>query len=93
MAVGILALVPADLPLPSTGWDKANHGFAFAVLGLLGARCWPKQGVRVLLLLAAYGAAIEVAQTFTETRMGELADWLADGAGLAIAGAYTVWRR
>jgi len=88
MAVGILALVPADLPLPSTGWDKANHGFAFAVLGLLGARCWPKQGVRVLLLLAAYGAAIEVAQTFTETRMGEVADWIADVSGLVLVAAF-----
>jgi len=85
VAVGVLALVPATTPLPSTGWDKANHALAFAVLALLGMACWPGSAIRVLAALALYGGAIEVAQTFTETRMGEWLDWCADLTGLAIA--------
>ena len=85
LAVGVLALLPATLPLPSTGWDKANHGLAFMALGLLGARCWPRGRTQVLLALAAYGGAIELAQTLTATRTGEWSDWLADSTGLAIA--------
>jgi VanZ family protein len=93
IAVGVLALVPANYPLPSTGWDKANHGLAFVTMALLGAACWPNAFVRVLIGLAIYGGAIEVAQTFTETRMGEVADWVADVAGLAIALAIRAWVR
>lgn len=39
IAIGVLALLPATLPLPSTGWDKANHALAFFVLGVLGGAC------------------------------------------------------
>lgn len=73
------------MPLPTTGWDKSNHALAFAALGLLGCACWPASAVRVLVALAAYGGAIEIAQTFTETRMGEWIDWGADVVGLALA--------
>jgi LPXTG-motif cell wall-anchored protein len=85
VAVGVLALLPAAVPLPTTGWDKSNHALAFAVLGLLGAAAWPASAGRVWLALAAYGGAIEIAQTFTETRMGEWIDWAADLIGLAMA--------
>jgi VanZ family protein len=91
--VGVLALVPAQFPLPSTGWDKANHALAFAVLGVLGNRCWPHRWWHVVLALAAYGGAIEIAQTFTETRLGEWFDWFADVAGLAVAVAAHALRR
>jgi LPXTG-motif cell wall-anchored protein len=91
IAVGVLALLPASYPLPSTGWDKSNHALAFATMALLGAACWPNAFVRVLIGLAIYGGAIEVAQTFTETRMGEVVDWVADVAGLAIAWAIRAW--
>lgn len=93
VAVGVLALLPATMPLPTTGWDKANHGLAFTVLGLLGATCWPVSRTRVLLALAAYGGAIEIAQTFTATRSGEWLDWLADLVGLALAAAICAWDR
>lgn len=86
MVIGVLALLPATLPLPSTGWDKANHALAFMVLALLGARCWPESRALVLLGLLAYGGAIELGQTlFTATRMGEWSDLLADALGLGIA--------
>jgi LPXTG-motif cell wall-anchored protein len=81
------------MPLPSTGWDKANHALAFAVLAFIGGACWPASTVRLLVALAAYGGAIEIAQTFTETRMGEWADWCADLAGLLVVAAYLAWQR
>lgn len=93
LAIGGLALLPAAIPQPTTGWDKANHALAFAVLAWLGAACWPGAGLAVLLGLATYGGAIEFAQAFTATRVGEFSDWLADCAGLAIAAAYLAWRR
>lgn len=93
IAIGVLALLPAAMPQPTTGWDKANHALAFATLAWLGAACWPAATPWVLLGLAAYGGAIEFAQTFTATRVGEFSDWLADAAGLALAAAYLAWRR
>lgn len=93
VAIGILALLPATMPLPSTGWDKANHALAFTVLGWLGVTCWPSNALRVLVALAAYGGAIEIAQMFTETRTAEWADWAVDLAGLALAAVVTrTWR-
>ena len=38
MAVLVLALMPTDVPMPSTGWDKSNHLLAFSVMALLGRR-------------------------------------------------------
>jgi VanZ family protein len=94
VVVGVLALLPARYPMPSTGWDKANHALAFAVLGVLGNACWPHRRAHVILALAAYGGAIEIAQTFTETRLGEWFDWFADLAGLLLAvAAHAVRRR
>ena len=84
-AVGFLSLAPITTPMPTTGWDKANHALAFAVLCGLGARCWPRAGWWLLAALLAYGIAIEVAQSFTPTRMGEALDVVADAAGLALA--------
>ena len=91
VAVGVLSLLPPALPLPTTGWDKANHVLAFATLALLGAACWPAHRVRVLLALAAYGGAIEVAQSLTGIRFAEWVDWAADVAGLALA--FPLWKR
>lgn len=90
-AVGVLSLLPPALPLPTTGWDKANHLLAFMTLALLAATCWPARRWHVLLALAAYGAAIEIAQSLLGIRIGEWADWAADVAGLAVA--YPAWKR
>ena len=77
--------MPDDVPVPGTGWDKANHALAFAVLALLGSRGWPARAGTVLAGLLLYGALIECLQTLTPTRVGEWADLAADAAGLAIA--------
>jgi VanZ family protein len=90
VVVGVLALVPITTHMPTTGWDKSNHALAFVVLGVLGAACWPTAALRAWVALAAYGGAIEIAQTFTETRSGDWHDWLADVVGLVVAAL--VWR-
>ena len=86
LIVGVLSLAPA-LPrdLPDTGWDKSNHLLAFALLGVLGRVAYRGRAVAVLVGLLAYGAAIEVLQSFVPTRQAEWADLLADGLGLALA--------
>ena len=79
-----LALMRPTHFMPSTGWDKANHALAFAVLTLLGCLSYPGRGIRVLLGLFAYGILIEVLQTLTGYRTGEVLDVVADTAGIAL---------
>ena len=47
-AVLVLSLLPQAVPMPSTGWDKANHALAFGTLGVLGCLAWPQRRWRVL---------------------------------------------
>ena len=87
-AVGLVlvmavALAPPQVPLPTTGWDKANHALTFAVLALLGLASYPQQGPAVLAVLLAYGGAIELLQSLTDYRTAEWLDWGADSIGLA----------
>ena len=91
LAVGVLSLLPPALPLPTTGWDKSNHMLAFLVLGLLGLSCWRTRAAAVLLGLAGYGAAIELAQSLSGIRIGDWVDLAADLAGLALAAL--AWKR
>lgn len=87
MAVLVLSLMPGAERLPSTGWDKSNHLLAFATLALLGCLAWPALVLRLLVALLAYGALIEVLQSFTPTRRAEWADLLADALGLLLGWA------
>ncbi|MBG9390626.1 VanZ family protein [Caenimonas aquaedulcis] len=85
-AVLYLALTPAP-PVKVSDWDKVNHAFAFAVLGVLGWTGWTTRPRTIAACLFAYGCAIEVLQSFTETRTGDWKDVVADAAGLLIAAA------
>jgi VanZ family protein len=91
IGVGVLALLPASVPMPTTGWDKANHGLAFFTLGLLGAVAWPRSAARVWVALAIYGGAIEIAQALTPTRDGEWLDWCADMVGIGLVALAWRW--
>lgn len=42
LAVLVLSLVPPGPALPTTGWDKTHHLFAFGVLALLGRCGYPR---------------------------------------------------
>jgi hypothetical protein len=84
-AVLVLALLPASAHLPTTGWDKANHGLAFGVMTLLGRWAYPRSTATLVLGLFAYGGLIEALQALTPDRSSEWGDWLADCIGLALA--------
>lgn len=82
-AVLYLALTPVP-PVKISDWDKINHAFAFAVLGILGWTAWPARPRTVGACLFVYGCAIEVLQSFTPTRQGDWHDVVADVVGLLL---------
>lgn len=79
-----LALVPAPPRQATLGWDKLNHAAAFAVLTGVGILRFGQARIRLGLALLAYGALIEILQSFTRTRTAEWLDLLADGLGIAV---------
>lgn len=84
LAVLTLSLLPASTPLPSTGWDKTNHLFAFSTLMVLGRWAFPGRAMLVFSGLVAYGGLIEILQSFTPDRYAEWSDLLADSIGLVV---------
>ena len=81
IAIYILALLP-QAQVPDFHWsDKANHLFAFVILGLLLRLGFRVSYWQSLLWLIAYGALIELSQYFTPDRSAELADIGADMVG------------
>src|SRR5665811_2129310 len=84
LAVLVLALMPAPPPVITTGWDKSNHLLAFAVMAWLGCKAFPQRLANTLLALLAYGALIEILQSFTPTRSAEWLDLLADCLGIVV---------
>lgn len=69
--------------MPTTGWDKSNHVLAFATLAFLAHQAWRSERMwLVLVCLLAYGALIEILQSFMPDRYAEWSDLWADGLGL-----------
>lgn len=91
VAVLTLCLLPPTVHLPSTGWDKANHALAFAVLALLGLLAHPVRRPQVVWGLLAYGALTEVLQSFTGYRSAEWLDLAADGVGIVLGWLVARW--
>lgn len=87
LAVLVLAVIPSPPRVFTTGWDKSNHLLAFAVMAWLGCQAFPR---RVAIILLAYGALIEILQSFTPTRSAEWLDLLADCLGILL-GWGLVW--
>lgn len=80
-----LALRPAPDIVQIVSWqDKVEHALLFAALALLGRAGWPRRPAMLALGLLAYGAAMELAQSFTPWRVGDPLDWLADAVGLLV---------
>ena len=82
----VLAFDPHPPETLDTGWDKLNHGLAFAALAPCAALAL--QGRRRRWLAAAamawcFGAFIEIVQTQIPGRSGEWEDLLADAVGIA----------
>lgn len=86
LSVSVLALWPSPSQVITTGWDKANHFIAFFVLFGLMDFAWPRQlsMLHKVLLLLAYGFAIELIQAGMARRYFSMLDWVADGIGLAV---------
>jgi VanZ family protein len=86
----VLALMPPR-PMPTTGWDKANHVLAFAVLAVLGCRAYLQRDLRVLAFLLGYGCLIELLQGLTGYRSAEWLDVAADAIGLLVGWNLNRW--
>ena len=96
VVVGYLALTPTPPRDVTLGWDKLNHGAAFAALalsGCLGFRATRTAMLRVTLALIAYGGLIEVVQLFVPGRSSEWGDLLADVVGVAAGALLSTWMR
>ena len=48
LVVMALTLMTAEVPMPSTGWDKSDHLLAFFVMTLLGGVAYPGRTALVL---------------------------------------------
>lgn len=85
-AITFLAVTDRPYPLVESVPDKLNHFAAFVVLGLLADYAFPTErfGAAKILALAAYGAAIEVVQSFLPHRQASLLDLVADAAGIGL---------
>jgi VanZ family protein len=80
----VARLAPADR-LP---WDKLGHVSGYLVFGLLGcagtaSRTRAARG-SILALGITHGALTEILQWLSGLRHGEVNDWLADAAGVAL---------
>ena len=82
---------PAPL-LTRNIWDKLLHGGGYAVLASLylwaltgSRRRWRTIAIAAVVLTSVYAASDEVHQIFTPGRMPEVADWIADTIGGALA--------
>lgn len=83
IVVAWLALMPSPPPPEPSFGDKLEHMAAFAVMTVTGVNAFGGRWRPVALALLAYGALIELAQSFTATRTAEWGDLLADAAGIA----------
>ncbi|MCF6244719.1 MAG: VanZ family protein [Sulfurovum sp.] len=81
----IFAVLPADVApsIPELS-DKAQHVFAFVVLGLFLRLGYNINYWYALIVLVAYGVFIEFSQLFSINRFADINDVLADTIGTFI---------
>ena len=93
----VVTLLFAWTPHPPTliPNDKAQHGLAFVVLTLLAIYAYPQTRLwKIALLLAAFGAAIELVQGLPFIhRDCDIYDWYADVESIALAFVLTFMAR
>ena len=90
------AIMPARDQIELSAWDKINHMAAFFAITFLARAAYPRLAVfRLFLMMAAFGAFIELSQALPFIhRDAEWADWFADLIatllGLAIAWPFAI---
>jgi len=86
LAILAMANLPDPPQIPGELSDKAQHMLAFAVLSALARAAWPATAAwKILVLLAAFGAIVELLQAAAGLgRDPSMADWLADVAAIAL---------
>lgn len=87
ITVSYLAVSPAPPRGVDFGWDKLNHIGAFVALAFsawLGLSASPRRQRLWLLVLMAYGGAIEVIQLYVPGRSCEWGDLAADAVGITV---------
>lgn len=80
----VLFLIPADYLAPqiTDWWDKAQHALMFLLVGLIGVSGYPLIKGRLAAGLVLYGGVVEIVQSATGWRHGDLFDWLANIVGI-----------
>ncbi len=80
----LIATAETGVSLPLENGDKVLHFISFYVLAFLMDFAFPQKGfgaIKIIMLLA-YGLAIEFLQSFLPYRSSELGDFFADVAGV-----------
>jgi VanZ family protein len=92
LAIGILSLVPGEDRPHTDAPGGLEHAAAYFFAGfLLGLACRRRfSAIRVVLVITAYGALLELAQLWVPGRNGQLSDVVADFAGASIGAAVAV---
>lgn len=79
---------------PIVDIDKIAHALVFGLIASLVGRSFSRRAWiwAAIFITSAYGVADEVRQSFTAGRSVELADWIADTTGAALAVTlYQLW--
>ncbi len=76
-------------------FDKVVHFSVYGLLGTLVVRALGRpRAIWAVVLVSGFGVSDEVHQSFTPGRSMEIADWVADTLGAAVAvTAYARWTR
>jgi len=87
LTLTVLFLIPEEYP---TGgildwWDKAQHVLAFGALMILGYFAYQRYLRTIAVGLVSYGLLIEIAQSSTGWRQGDMLDFVANGVGVLLA--------
>ena len=90
----VMAVLPHPPMIPGNPSDKLQHIAAFVTMSALGAWAYPRfKLLRLLALLSAFGAAIEVFQAIPALhRDSDVWDWVGDTAAVSVV-LLAVWLR
>lgn len=86
------AILPGRDAISLSVWDKLNHMIAFFTITFLARAAYPRIPVfRLFVMMAAFGAAIELSQAIPFIhRDAEWGDWFADMVA-TLAGLIVAW--